>query len=217
MSSDGLRLPVSPGARLVLVRHGQSVSNIRHVMDTVPPGAELTEEGTRQAQALARRFADETVHAVFASRAVRAMRTAEPLALHHGLDVDQLDGIHEIHVGELEGTVDGDSRRHFEEIYGRWHDGAIHESMPGGETGRQALGRFYESARWALNRTGPGTTVLVSHGAMLRLVTAQLVPRHEVTGIATGHLPNAGIIVLEPDDSETGWRCAHRDGPTRDD
>ncbi|MCV7110378.1 phosphoglycerate mutase family protein, partial [Mycolicibacterium setense] len=31
--------------RLVLVRHGQSVSNVERRLDTLPPGAELTPTG----------------------------------------------------------------------------------------------------------------------------------------------------------------------------
>ena len=35
--------------RLVLMRHGQTHSNLQRVIDTRPPGADLTEKGQQQA------------------------------------------------------------------------------------------------------------------------------------------------------------------------
>ncbi|WP_197696029.1 histidine phosphatase family protein, partial [Mycobacterium sp. E1715] len=40
--------------RLVLLRHGQSYSNVERRLDTRPPGAELTPLGRDQARAFAR-------------------------------------------------------------------------------------------------------------------------------------------------------------------
>ena len=39
--------------RLLLVRHGQTMSNVDRVLDTKVPGAPLTEEGRAQASAFA--------------------------------------------------------------------------------------------------------------------------------------------------------------------
>lgn len=208
MTAGGLDLtaPVQ-GVRLVLIRHGQTPSNVGFVLDTVPPGPGLTEEGARQAADLADRLTGEKVVSVRASRALRAQQTAEPLAAVHGLPVDVLDGIQEIYVGELEGRSETSARMRFEEVNRHWHQGEIDEPMPGGETGRQALERFLAAARTALDGVDAGAVVLVSHGAMLRLVASHLAP--DVEGI---RLANTGVVTLEPADTATGWRCSQWDG-----
>lgn len=212
MSSDGLALPAAAeGVRLVLARHGQTPSNLRMVLDTVPPGPGLTEDGHQQARDLAERLANEKVVSVTASRALRAQQTALPLANRHGLAVNVIDGTHEIYVGDLEGLGDDTARTRFEAVYAQWHAGEIDASMPGGETGRQALARFLAAARQAVDGVSAGSVVLVSHGAMLRLVAGRLAPN--VSGANAAYLPNTGLIALETTrESPTGWHCVSWDG-----
>jgi broad specificity phosphatase PhoE len=195
------------GVRLVLARHGQTPSNVRAVLDTLPPGPGLTDEGLRQAHRLADRLAGEKVQAVYASQARRAQETARPVADRHELDVTIVEGAQEIYVGELEGTSDRPSLRRFHEIYTSWQAGRLDEPMPGGETGRQALTRFLAAAHQAVDGVSAGAVVMVGHGAMLRLAAAHLSSNIEGSQ-AIGNLPNTGVIVLEPAPSTvTGWQC----------
>ncbi|WP_243790834.1 histidine phosphatase family protein [Saccharopolyspora gloriosae] len=200
------------GLRLVLVRHGQTPSNVRGVLDTAPPGPGLTELGARQAEDLAERLATEKVLSVHASRALRAQQTALPAATRHGLDVRIADGTHEIFVGDLEGLGDEHSRELFDEIYASWHHGEPDRPMPGGETGTQALTRFFDSAQPVLDDVTTGSVVLVSHGAMVRLVASRLAGEISARRSSEAYLPNTGIIVLEADSgTKTGWRCIEWD------
>lgn len=214
MTANGLGLTAhGAGVRLVLARHGQTESNLRHALDTLPPGPGLTEQGRRQASELADRLAEEKVLSVTASRALRAQETAGPLARRHGLVVEIGEGMQEVYVGELEGRADASARQRFDDVYASWHFGKLDEPMPGGETGRQALTRFFAAARQTMNGTTAGSIVLVSHGAMLRLVAGHLA--HNVDGVRANstYLPNTGTIVLEPHSaSPTGWHCVHWDG-----
>lgn len=210
--SGAERLAAPAGVRLVLARHGQTPSNVARALDTLPPGPGLTAEGRRQAEDLGADLAGEKVVAVRASRATRAQQTAEPVARHRGLPVEVSDGMQEIYVGDLEGSTDEESRRRFEEIYASWHFGELDRPMPGGESGRQALARFLDAARVGLRGVTAGAVVLVSHGAVVRLVAARL------TSVGAGranaaYLPNAGRVVLEASDREpTGWSCLRWDG-----
>lgn len=213
MTASEITLPAGgTGVRLVLARHGQTPSNVRKALDTLPPGPGLTEAGTNQAAELAERLSDEKVVAIHASRAVRAQETAEPLAIRHGMSVDVVDGIHEIHVGELEGSSDTAARRQFEDVYASWHAGSIDTPMPGGETGRQALTRFLAATGELLSDVTAGTVVVVSHGAILRLVAGCLAVGVDSKRVNSAYLPNAGIITLEPADTATGWRHVHWEG-----
>jgi broad specificity phosphatase PhoE len=217
VTPDDLALPArGDGVRLVLARHGQTPSNVRRVLDTQPPGPPLTDEGRRQAHELADRLAGEKVLSVHASRAVRAQETAGPVAVRHGLPVDVVDGMHEIFVGELEGSGDSAARQRFEDIYASWHFGKLDAPMPGGETGRQALTRFLGAARQVVDGASIGTIVLVSHGAVLRLVASHLASNIDAERANSAYLPNTGTIVLEADPSApTGWHCVQWDGIDR--
>ncbi|AOS60970.1 histidine phosphatase family protein [Actinoalloteichus hymeniacidonis] len=196
------------GLRLMLVRHGETESNVRLTLDTVPPGPPLTEEGTRQAQRLGESLATEPVVAVYASRALRAQLTAAPVAEQHQLDVEVLDGVHEVFVGDLEGASDLESLGRFAEVYGAWQGGDLEQCCPNGETGRQVVDRFVQVIDKLRARHRSGTVVLVSHGAALRLIGGFLA--ENVTGSLANatHLPNTGRIVVVQDDTvESGWRC----------
>lgn len=206
------RLVAPDGVRLVLARHGETPSNVARTLDTLPPGPGLTAEGRRQAAELGADLAAEKVVAVRASRATRAQETAQPVADQHDLPVEVSEGMQEIYVGDLEGSADDASRRLFDEIYGSWHFGEIDRSMPGGESGRQALHRFLEAARIGLRAVPAGTVVLVSHGAVLRLVAGRLTSIGAARANAA-YLPNTGRIVLEARaDEPTGWACLRWDG-----
>lgn len=207
-----LRAP-DAGIRLVLARHGETPSNLSRILDTVPPGPDLTDSGRAQAEALADRFGEGKIVSVHASRAVRAQQTAAPLARRVGLDVVVVDGLHEVYVGDLEGRGDDASRERFDAVYDGWHHGHLDERMPGGESGHEALARFYAAAQPVLDGATDGVVVIVSHGALLRLVANRLVSEVSAQRAGESYLPNTGAIVLDADmDTPTGWRCVDWDG-----
>jgi len=71
---------------LHLVRHGETVDNVRQIMQGQTQG-ELTAQGIRQAGELSRRFASESIDAVIASDLKRSADMARIIAEPHGLEV----------------------------------------------------------------------------------------------------------------------------------
>lgn len=191
--------------RLMLVRHGQTESNLGGVLDSLPPGPALTEEGHAQAAALARRLADQPVTGVYASTAVRAQQTARPVAGVHRLDVVVLDGVHEVLAGDLEGRADAAAIGEYVQVFHRWTTGELGVRMPGAQTGHEVRERLFAAVRRICDDHEDGLVVLVSHGAMIRLAAQWLAP--EVTERLTdqGLLVNTGHVLLEADGA--GWRC----------
>ncbi len=193
--------------RLVLVRHGQTDSNVNRRLDSLPPGAPLNECGLAQVAVLAERLAGGTVTGVYASHATRARQTAEPVAAAHGLEVAVVDGVQEIFVGDLEGRSDLPARELFEVAYEAWRCGDLDARMPGGESGRELRSRFLPVVA-AITARATGTVVLASHGAAIRLVAAALVDGIE----ETRYVPNTGLVILRADPaSATGWTLEHWD------
>lgn len=195
--------------RLVLVRHGQSLSNVERRLDTRPPGRELTDLGRQQARDFAQRLTQPPAM-IAHSRAVRAVQTAGEVAGTVRMDAQEFDGIHEVQVGRLEDRNDDDAIAEFESIYQRWHQGDLDEPMPGGETGNDVLDRYVAvltrlRMRYLDDDTWHGDIVVVSHGAAIRLASAVL------AGVDGGfaldhHLGNTESVVLAPI-TDGRWSC----------
>lgn len=192
--------------RLMLVRHGQTASNVRMVLDSAPPGPPLTRQGRQQALELADSLATEPVVGVYASRAVRAQETAAPVASRHGLTVQVLDGVQEVDVGELEGRNDHAAIRCFLDVFAEWADGNLDLPMPGGgESATQVLKRYLDAMREIRRGHTEGIMVLVSHGAAIRLAASTLAENITSALGAQSTLPNTGRVMLEADGDN--WQC----------
>ena len=198
-----------PGLRLMLVRHGQTESNVRKALDSKPPGPPLNLIGRQQAADLAADLADEPIVAVYASVAVRAQQTAEPVAAKHGLAVRVVQGAQEVFVGDLECRTDQTSAQEFFRVFSAWADGDLRVPMPGGETGLHARDRFERVVADIRQRHREGVVVLVSHGGILRLVAPMLAENVTPDNTKFALLPNTGRIVL---DDGPAWRCVEWTG-----
>jgi broad specificity phosphatase PhoE len=188
--------------RLLLVRHGETASNIERKLDTAMPGPPLTELGQKQARELSDTLVSEDIVAVYASIGLRAQQTAAPTADRLGLPVQILEGIHEIQVGSLEGRNDTEAYQTYLETVIKWAEGALDVAFPGGgETGQQVLDRFLgaiESIRQ------DGTVMVVTHGGAGRMGALALADNVPVE-LAENLLPNTGVVVLETEGDR--WVC----------
>jgi len=163
---------VDDGARLWLVRHGQTEWSAtgRHTGRTDVP---LTAEGERQASALTTIFAGLRPALVLSSPRQRAQRTAELAGLH----IDALDDdLAEWDYGDYEGLT---SRQIHETNPGWTIFGA---PTPGGET----ADRIAERADRVLTRAAAalrnGPVVLVSHGHLTRVLGARWIGQPVAAG-----------------------------------
>jgi broad specificity phosphatase PhoE len=195
------------GLRLVLARHAETDANIRLVLDSLPPGPPLTELGLRQADALADALAVEPVAGVYASTALRAQQTARPVADRHGLPVEIAAGLHEVFMGDLEGTTGEESLLAFIAVAKAWSVGELDRAIPGGESALDAIGRFTDAIGGIGARHSHGVVVVVTHGAVLQVGVPALAQNLAELG-PRPLVPNTGQIILDQDDTTpTGWRC----------
>lgn len=202
--------PPTSRVRLILARHGQTSSNVSHVLDTAVPGAGLTERGTAEAVALAKSLAGVHVDAVFASTLLRTQQTAAPLATALGLPVQIRDGIREIAAGDLEMRGDRGSVERYLATAFAWPAGNLALRMPGGESGAEMLERFDRVVAEAASG-GARTVVIISHGGALRVWTAARADNVDADFAATHPLANTGIVVLDGD-PVAGWHAASWEG-----
>lgn len=168
------RLP----ARLVLVRHGESVWN-REDRFTGWTDVGLTERGRRQAAAVGRRLRTIPFRKAFCSDMKRAwesleiiLETAEQIAVPIERSVD----LNERNYGELQGLVKRETAARFGARKVRLWRRSWAVAPPGGESLKDAATRMvpYFRAR-VLPVAKPGTNVLlVAHGNTLRAIAMEL-------------------------------------------
>lgn len=192
--------------KLLLIRHGQTPSNVLGLLDTAVPGPGLTDLGIEQAAAIPAALAGRDLHAVFASTQSRAQLTARPLVAACGLGLQIRSGIREIAAGDLEMRGDEEAIRVYLGVVFGWLEGDTERRMPGGENAVEALSRFDAVVQEAAAAVpADGTAVLVSHGAAIRLwASARSVNLGPTFGAAHG-LGNTGVVELAGD-AEGGWR-----------
>ena len=200
--------------RIILLRHGQTYSNIDRIMDTRPPGAELTERGRGQAEDVGRELAElcagRRVRFV-CSIALRAQQTAMLAARTYGeaadersVPVEVLVGLHEVFAGEHEMSGSEDTHREYMVALRGWVDGDPEARMPGGESYVDVLGRYQPVLEdLAAELEDDEDIVVVSHGAAIRVVTTH------ACGVDpdfayTGYMPNCRFTLMEPQDKPFG-------------
>jgi broad specificity phosphatase PhoE len=187
-----------PMGELILLRHGETEwsRTLRHTGRTDVP---LTAAGEAAAAALAPALAARPVVAAFSSPAQRATQTARLAGLK---DVKEDADLWEWDYGGYEGRTTADIQAERPGWY-LWRDGVI----PGdadhpGETIAQVAAR----ADAVLGRVRPllaqGDVVLVSHGHLLRVLTARWLRLEPAAGrlfrLDTGTLSTLGTEHGEP-------------------
>ena len=161
-----------PPTRLLLVRHGQAVVNVTHVMGGMKGDTGLTDFGREQARRLRERFANDVasgkLHAdvLVASTLPRARETAEIIAPALGLPIVFDDDLQEFRVGD---DADGLSRAEYIHRYG-WVDIAAEPftpSDPGGESWARFMLRVAETLERIACEYAGKTVVVVCHGGII--------------------------------------------------
>lgn len=196
-----------PNTRLLLVRHGQTPSDLKHLLDTADPGPGLTPLGLEQAAALPDVPAGERIDALYASTLLRTQLTAAPLATRTGPEVVVRDGIRELSAGDLEMRGDTEAVETCLTTASAWSAGDTGRRMPGGENGVEALGR-YDAVVEEAAATGAETVAVISHGAAIRMWAAARAENVDADFASAHALRNTGVAILSGAPGE-GWR-AHR-------
>lgn len=180
---------------LYLVRHGQSMANVRGVF-TGQADEALSPLGVRQAARVADLFRDIPIDAVYASDLCRAVQTVEPVAREKGLTVQRDPALREIFAGPWEGMAYEDIARAYPEDFERWlHDTANARCTDGESVGEMAARVFAAVRRIAGER--PGQSVLIgTHATPVRAVIS-ILTAGDVSGIGeVPWAPNGAVTVL---------------------
>ncbi len=169
---DTVVIPADANRLLFCVRHGQSLYNLEgrvQGQSDVP----LSDLGRRQSHAVAEALSRLPVEAIYSSPLARARETAEILAASLLLEIRFDPRLMELHAGIFQDQLRRDLPVLFPTEYAAWLSGDPDYRIPGGQSRREVALRGSAALR-DIARQGTGHTVVVSHGALLRLAFAEL-------------------------------------------
>lgn len=153
--------------RVVLVRHAETVQETAGVVYGALD-VDLSPAGAAHARRLAGAVAALDPVAVYTSPRRRAVDTAAALAAASGSRAEVLDGLHELDFGAFEGCRYDDLRVEFPDLYEQWMTEPTEVRFPGGECFADLRDRAVDALRSVLSAHGDATSVLVTHGGVVR-------------------------------------------------
>lgn len=184
---------------LYMVRHCESEGNSCRRSHAQFDGI-VTRKGLRQADALAKRFADVPVTAVYSSDAYRSRMTAQPLADAKGLPVQLRTLLREYTIGIWEGVAIARSARQAPELYARWTATPYDHNIPGADQFSTVAERGWEAIQRLAKENPGGTVVAITHSCTLNCTLTRLLgqPINYYGKIKSGD--NTAVTKLEVDE-----------------
>ena len=132
--------------RLIVVRHGETLYNV-HRRFTGQSDVPLSELGEQQAEALGQHLSTMRLDVIVASDLQRARATAQAIAPHHGLPVEEDADLREMAFGGWESATYAEVLARYATLVQRWQSDPTLYAPPGGETGLNVLARALRVAR----------------------------------------------------------------------
>jgi broad specificity phosphatase PhoE len=205
--------------RLLLARHGQSVSNAVRRFQGAQDVA-LSPLGIRQAEALRRAIGRRSIAHVYVSPLVRARRTAEIAVDGLGRPLTVVDDLRELSLGEWEGCTVEEIRTRPGDPYTQWVRDPVLCLPPGSEPLRDVQARVLRVIE-DIGRAHPNgdDVLIVSHGGVISALLAhwlglplssiwriavancslsEISPPRVVSVNETGHLRDIDVAVTAP-------------------
>lgn len=181
--------------RIYLIRHGEAEGNLYRRMQG-QYNAGLTELGQRQVAALAQRFANIHLDAVYSSDLFRTMYTASALCIPRKLPLYTDSRLREVHVGPWEDLPFGTAWRNDPAEMADFSYDPDAWRLEGAETFRQ-LGQRASQAVTEIAARHPNQAVAVcGHGYMIPSVLCGLCYGYDHRSMA-GRSDNTAVTLLE--------------------
>lgn len=157
--------------RIYLVRHGETEWNALMKFQghsDVP----LSEKGREQAAQIGKRLASENIQGFYSSDLARAFETASLISSHHGMDIETVPDLRELHFGHWEGLTSQEIKESFTEKVKKWWDDPLSTRIPGGETLAEMVERNVRAIKNIVETNSGKNVVVVSHGGSIRSIVA---------------------------------------------
>ncbi len=155
---------------MYLLRHGATDVNTAQPPRLQGRGVNLglSDVGRRQAESTAAFLATRQVDVVYSSPLVRARETAQLVAAPHGCDVQTVDDLIEVHVGDWEGRAWVEIAETEPDAYARFMADPGRNGYSGGESFQDVLDRALPALRRVMQENLGRAIVVVAHNIVNR-------------------------------------------------
>lgn len=192
--------------QIYLIRHGEAEGNIYRRAQGRYEG-KLSAKGLRQIAALAERFRDVPVDALYSSDTERTKRTAAAITAYHDLPLLLDPRLRELDLGPWEDRPFGDLTHDYPEQMRAFNDDPDRWYVEGAETNLQLKQRFRAVMTDLAEAHDGETIVCCSHGMAIRAFLSDVM---EIPSAEIGRLPhgdNTAVSLLEYEDG--GFRVVY--------
>ena len=192
---------------IYLIRHGDVAGNSGAIRTFA--GArdlELTSLGLQQAQAIATRMKNVHLDAIYSSKLQRAWRTADGIALDHGLKTERLSGWNEVNYGAWEGLSEDEINDVYADLWKSRVADPWTIAPPDGESYRMLWERLEPEWNRLLENHADQTVAVVGHNGSLRVLLCQLLgaPPSNARRLQIGNCSLTKVSVGSPKNAESG-------------
>ena len=184
---------------LTFARHGETDYNAEGRVQGRGIDSDLNARGRQQAERLAARLADQPFDAVYTSSMRRTHQTVAPLlAVRPQLAPVALADFDEMHWGVYEGRgASPDLREQYARYVDAWTGGAFELAVDGGESPRDVERRAVRAVDAIRDAHGEGEVLVVTHGRLLRVLLASLLPAYTLHRMQDLTHGNTALSVVE--------------------
>lgn len=182
--------------RIYLIRHAEAEGNLYRIYQG-QRNTLVTEEGKMQIRALAERFRDIHVDAVYSSDLYRAEATAAGICRVKDLPLKREPALREICVGDWEGYPVGTVARERAEEARSFRDGRAARGNHGAETGQEVTDRVLAALRRIAAAHDGQDIAVVSHGAAIRYALSEILKGVPDMAAAAAIGGNTSVTELE--------------------
>ncbi len=151
--------------RIYLIRHGRQSSRLCNV------DVDLCQEGFRQAALVGERLFPAGIQAVYSSRLIRAVQTAQAANLYWNAEHMIRPELREISFGEMEGLSDEQIDQRFKDFKERQERMETDLPYPGGECAGDVIRRTLPVIE-EIAQSGLARVAVVTHGGVIRSLAA---------------------------------------------
>lgn len=159
--------------RIYIVRHCETVGNIKKIFQGLTD-LDITELGSRQLEALSKRFEAIPLDKVFASPLLRTRKTAKAIIGKKDIDLEIEQGLIELNGGVIEGKTYNEIYKTFPEFKDMWQNHPEDFAPENGETMPHAYERIWNTILKIASENSGKTVACASHGGVIRCLNCRL-------------------------------------------
>lgn len=190
---------------IYLIRHGESEWNREGLFQgsSDPP---LSQKGLLEARALAARFKEHSLKAIYSSQLTRAYETARAIAYYHPLTAQKEKGLNERMMGEWEGLKRETIIERYEKTYRLWQRKREEALIPKGESYQNFSERVHRAYLAIVKRESSGPILIIAHEGVIKAILCKifLLP---IQGVKFFRQDNAAVNIIEKKEDHCSLIC----------